>query len=263
VSERARVRLDDVSMVYPGGVEACRKASLDIRDGEFVSILGPSGCGKSTLLLLIAGLRRATGGQIYNGGTLVDGPQTDIGIVFQTPVLLDWLRVIDNVMLQVRARGLPEKEYRARAMSLLARVGLTGFEHVLPHQLSGGMSQRASVCRALIHDPDLLLMDEPFGALDALTREQMMLDLQMLMSGTNKTVVFVTHSIPEAVFLSDRVVVMTPRPGEMAHVIEVALPKPRQLSAQTSPQFIEHTANIVRIFQSYGLLTEEGSGRIE
>ena len=218
------VEIDAVAMTYSGRqglLEALRDISLCVERGEFVSLLGPSGCGKSTLLGLVAGLIVPSSGRVRIEGQVVTRPQTEIGIVFQTPVLLDWRRVLDNVLLQVEARRLPMEPYRQRARDLLARVGLAGFENAFPFELSGGMSQRVSVCRALVHDPPLLLMDEPFGALDALTRDQMMIDLQRLWSGTKKTVLFVTHSIAEAVFLSDRVVVLSPRPGQIDCIVEI------------------------------------------
>lgn len=255
-----QVELERVGMVYQareGAIEALRTLSLSINEGEFVSLLGPSGCGKSTLLMIVAGLLRPSFGRVTINGRLVDRPQVDVGIVFQNPVLLDWRRVLDNVMLQVEARSLPREAYRQRARDLLARVGLAGFERSFPFELSGGMSQRVSVCRALVHDPPLLLMDEPFGQLDALTRDQMMIDLHRLWSGSNKTVVFVTHSIPEAIFLSDRVVVMTPRPGQIDRIVEVDLPRPRRLSVRTTEAFVRQIQMILEIFQARGILVEE------
>lgn len=222
-----------------------------------MSILGPSGCGKSTLLMLIAGLYSPTHGQVRIGGQPVTQPRTDIGIVFQSPVLLDWRRVLDNVMLQVEARGLDKTRYRRRSLELLDAVGLTGFENAYPYALSGGMRQRVSICRALVHDPPLLLMDEPFGALDALTREQLMIDLQRMWAGGNQTVVFVTHSIREAVFLSDRVVVLSPRPGRFERVWQIDLPRPRQLQMTNSASFMRYTEEITDLFMSKGVIREE------
>ena len=196
-----------------------------MRGGEFLSIVGPSGCGKSTLAMLIAGLMRPTSGVIAVDGRAVSRPQTELGIVFQNAVLLAWRSALDNVLLQVEMRGLAARQYRDRAMELLRSVGLDGFERRLPHELSGGMRQRVAICRALIHDPPLLLMDEPFGALDALTRDQMTLDIQGICARGGKTVLFITHSITEAVFLSDRVLVMTPRPGRIDTTIDVDLPR--------------------------------------
>jgi NitT/TauT family transport system ATP-binding protein len=254
------VDLNKVSMVFKtraGEIQALTEVSLSIGEGEFVSLLGPSGCGKTTLLKVAAGLVKPTAGQAKISDKPVDRPQTDIGIVFQNPILLEWRRVLDNLLIQVEARKLPKEKYRDRAMELLASVGLAGFENAYPFELSGGMSQRVSVCRALIHDPGLLLMDEPFGALDALTRDQMMVDLQRLWLRGRKTVMFVTHSVSEAVFLSDRIVVMTPRPGSVSRVINVDLPRPRRLSMRSSDAFNRHQMAILALFESMGVLKED------
>jgi NitT/TauT family transport system ATP-binding protein len=259
-SDGRSVELRDVAMTFQaqtGQVEALRSVNLSIRPGEFISIVGPSGCGKSTMLKIVAGLIAATSGSVMVGGQVVDRPQTDIGFVFQRPVLLEWRSVLNNVMLQIEARKLPREPYLARARDLLAKVGLAGFERAYPFELSGGMSQRVSVCRALVHNPSLLLMDEPFGALDALTRDQMMVDLQRLWMGSRKTVLFVTHSVPEAIFLSDRVIVMTPRPGEIRRVIDVGLPRPRRLSMRTSESFGAAVEEILAMFESMGILRED------
>src|SRR4029453_1624187 len=216
---RPLIELEGVSKTYAssnGLVHALEGVSLDVPAGQFLSILGPSGCGKSTLILMIAGLLAPSAGVIRMAGRPVTHPQTDVGIVFQNPVLLDWRTVVRNVLLQVEARGLDLVSHRAKARDLLRAVGLEGFEDKYPFELSGGMRQRTAICRALIHDPPLLLMDEPFGALDALTREQMRLDIERLWLERRKTVVFITHSIPEAVLLSDRGVVMSPPPGRAA-----------------------------------------------
>jgi NitT/TauT family transport system ATP-binding protein len=260
--QRRAVDLKSVGMAFKGkaGVmQALEDVSLSIGEGEFVSLLGPSGCGKSTLLKIVAGLERPTSGEVAINGKKVDRPQTEIGIVFQSPVLLDWRRVLDNLMIQIEARKLPYHKYRQRALDLLASVGLTGFENSYPYELSGGMSQRVSVCRALIHDPSLLLMDEPFGALDALTRDQMMVDLQQIWLRSRKTVLFVTHSVPEAVFLSDRILVMTPRPGCISSVIDVDLPRPRRLSMRTSDAFNRCQIAILKLFEGMGVLKEEAT----
>jgi NitT/TauT family transport system ATP-binding protein len=250
-------RLGKVYATGEGRIQALQEATFSVRAGEFVSLLGPSGCGKSTLLMLAVGLLTPTTGQVVIDGRVVDRPQTDVGIVFQEPVLLDWRRVLENVMLQVEARRLPREPYRRRAVELLARVGLAGFERTYPFELSGGMRQRVSLCRALIHDPPLLVMDEPYGALDALTRDQAMVDLQRIWSANRKTVLFVTHHIPEAVFLSDRVVVMTPRPGRVERIIDVELPRPRRLQMRTSAAFGAYVQEILAIFQAHGILVEE------
>jgi NitT/TauT family transport system ATP-binding protein len=254
------VRLDAVSKVYrtrEGDLTALDRVSFDLSSGEFVSIVGPSGCGKSTLLMLVSGLMPATAGEIVIQGHRVTRAYTDLGIVFQRDALLDWRTVLDNVLLQVDVRRLDRKQYAPRARALLARVGLTEFESAYPWELSGGMRQRVAICRALVHDPPLLLMDEPFGALDALTRDQMVLDLQRLWLETRKTVLFITHSISEAVFLSDRVLVMSPRPGRIASVFAVDLPRPRTLAVRDAPEFIRHAAQIRQQFQAFGLLVEE------
>ena len=196
-------------------------------EGEFVALVGPSGCGKSTLLKLVSGLIPPSGGVIRVNRQPVRGPTASIGIVFQNPLLMAWRSTLRNVLLQIEIRGLPVADYRATAQELIELVGLEGFEDAYPHQLSGGMQQRVGLCRALIHDPDLLLMDEPFGALDALTREQMNAELQRIWMDRRKTVLFITHSISEAVYLADRVLVMSPRPGRIVGEINVDLPRPR------------------------------------
>jgi NitT/TauT family transport system ATP-binding protein len=233
---------------------ALASIDLSVAQGEFVAIVGPSGCGKSTLLRLIAGLLRPSAGEIVTNGHAVDRPVTDIGMVFQNPVLLDWRNVLDNVLVQVELRGQRAAAYRERAVALLEAVGLGDFLASHPRELSGGMRQRASIVRALIHDPPLLMMDEPFGALDALTREQMRIDLEALWLRTRKTVLFVTHSIDEAVLLADRVVVMSPRPGRIEQTIDIDLPRPRGIGARKAPAFVETTQLITRIFLSRGIL---------
>jgi NitT/TauT family transport system ATP-binding protein len=235
-------------------VVALERVDLDVEDGEFVCVVGPSGCGKSTLLRLIAGLAMPTRGAVTRHGVPVNRPQTDLGIVFQSPVLLEWRTVLDNVLLQLELRGEDPRPHRARAMELLASVGLAEFADRHPRELSGGMRQRAAIVRALIHEPQLLLMDEPFGALDALTREQMRIDLEALWLATRKTVLFITHSIDEAVLLADRVVVMSARPGRLERVLPIALERPRGLDARHSPAFIEATEAITSIFLSRGVL---------
>jgi len=235
-------------------VAALESISLDVAEGEFVSILGPSGCGKSTLLLIVAGLLPASAGEVRLAGRSVTRPQTEIGIVFQNPVLLDWRSVLRNVLLQIEGRGLDVAAYQPKAGELLRSVGLGGFEDKYPFELSGGMRQRTAICRALIHDPPLLLMDEPFGALDALTREQMRLDIERLWLGSRKTVLFITHSIAESVLLSDRVVVMSPRPGRVDGVFEIGLPRPRHLAVQESPDFGRYIKAITDLFLARGVL---------
>lgn len=210
-------------------VTALADISFTARQGEFVSVVGPSGCGKTTLLKILAGLARATSGVVRLAGSEVDGPRRDIGMVFQHATLLQWRTIAENVMVPIEVQRLDKRRYRRRAHELLELVGLDGFEDRYPNELSGGMQQRAGICRALVHDPDLLLMDEPFGALDAMTREHMNLELLRIWSEANKTVVFITHSITEAVFLADRVLVMSPRPGRVVDEVDVDLARPRDL----------------------------------
>lgn len=237
--------LDGVGMTYEaasGPVEAVRDVAFEVGDGEFVALVGPSGCGKSTLLRIVAGLRPATSGRVSVEGRAVTRPIPNVGMVFQAPVLLKWRAILDNVLLPAELSGLKAEHYRSRAEDLLRLVGLGDFAAKFPRELSGGMQQRASLCRALLLDPPLLLMDEPFGALDAMTRDEMNLELLRVWgeAGTGagrKTVVFVTHSIPEAVFLADRVVVMTPRPGRIARVVPVGLPRPRTVATRATAEF--------------------------
>jgi NitT/TauT family transport system ATP-binding protein len=253
----AHIVAEGVSKVFRRGASetvALDGVDLTVTEGEFLAIVGPSGCGKSTLLRLIAGLTAPTGGRLRIGDDGVAGPQTRLGIVFQSPVLLDWRKVLDNVLIQVELRGLDPKRYRDRAMALLEQVGLAEFHDRYPRELSGGMRQRAAIVRALIHDPPLLLMDEPFGALDALTREQMRIDLEALWLASHKTVLFVTHSIDEAVLLADRVVVMSPRPGRIEQIIPVDLPRPRGLAARKRPEFLAAAEAITTIFLERGVL---------
>lgn len=233
-------------------VEALGGITFDVAPHEFVSVIGPSGCGKSTLLRIISGLTPPSDGEVFAHGKRVDGPNPDVGIVFQSPVLLPWRTVLRNIELQVEVRHLPHAGYREKALGLLKMVGLEGFEGSYPNQLSGGMQQRVSICRALIHDPPLLLMDEPFGALDALTREQMNLELQRVWLETQKTVLFITHSIPEAVFLSDRVIVSSARPGKTKEVISVSLPRPRTLESMQMPEFFEAMDQARKAMESFG-----------
>jgi NitT/TauT family transport system ATP-binding protein len=240
-------------------VDALVDVSIDIERGSFVSFVGPSGCGKSTLLMIAAGLRRCTSGAVLVDGVPVVGPHGQAGIAFQNDTLLEWRSALNNVLLQVELRGLRKRDYRARARQLLRSVGLEEFEQRRPYELSGGMRQRVAICRALVHDPPVLLMDEPFGALDALTRDQMMLDLQNLWLESRKTVLFVTHSISEAVFLSDRVVVMTPRPGRIDSVLDIDLRRPRTLDSTSGPAFNGYVRSIREIFERRGVIRDEAA----
>jgi NitT/TauT family transport system ATP-binding protein len=253
------LRVDNLSKVYAtrdGPVRALDQISLTARRGEFLTILGPSGCGKSTLLMIASGLIPASSGGVFVESRAVDKPRTDIGIVFQGPVLLEWRTALGNVMLQAEAKRLDRAKAEKRARELLASVGLAGFEDKYPHELSGGMRQRVSICRALIHNPPQLMMDEPFGALDALTRDQLVLDLQKLWNETRMTVLFITHSVAEAVFLSDRVVVMTPRPGKIDRVIDIDLPRPRTLAMRETQRFADYNREILDLFLARGVLRE-------
>ncbi|OFX30282.1 MAG: hypothetical protein A2Z07_01610 [Armatimonadetes bacterium RBG_16_67_12] len=251
------VEVDHLDIVYrsaSGPVQALADVNLAVEPGEFVSILGPSGCGKSTLLLAVAGLVTPTRGEVRIDGTPVREPVREVGVVFQEHLLLDWRSVLDNVLLQVELRGARRSEYEAPARALLQRMGLGGFEAKLPFELSGGMRQRVAIARAIIHNPRLLLMDEPFGALDALTREQMRVDLERLWLDLRNTVLFVTHDIAEAILLSDRVAVVTSRPGQLADVIPIALPRPRTGDVQAGPEFLDYRARILGVLYKIGVL---------
>ena len=253
----AALEFAGVGKVYDtstGSVEALAGIDFNVKSGEFLSVLGPSGCGKSTLLALATGLEFPTKGTVTVAGRRVDRPVTDVGIVFQTDVLLDWRTVLGNIMLQIEMRDLDAARYVERARTLLKMVGLASFEDKRPFELSGGMRQRVSICRALVHDPGLLLMDEPFGALDAITREQMVMELHRIWDETRKSVVFVTHDIQEAIFLADRVMVMTPRPGRIAEMIEVDLPRPRSVTTKDSPRFLALVAHVRQLFVQAGIL---------
>jgi NitT/TauT family transport system ATP-binding protein len=250
------IRLKSVGKVYPtkrGEVQACAEVDLDIRQSEFVAIVGPSGCGKTTILKMVAGLIPYSAGTITVGGKIVDRPQTDVGIVFQDAIMLDWRDVLSNVLLQIDIRRMDRREHEPIALELLKATGLEGFERRKPYELSGGMRQRVSICRALVHDPPLLLMDEPFGALDALTREQISMDIQRVWLERRKTALHITHSIPEAVLLADRVVVMSPRPGRIVEIIDIDLARPRRLD-RLPPAFHDYVGRIRDIFKSKGVL---------
>ena len=239
-----------------GEVHALAEIDLSIAAGEFVSVVGPSGCGKSTLLMLISGLIAPTGGTIIVAGAPVKRAVGNVAIVFQRDVLLDWRTVLANVLLPVEIKKLNPATYRAKARELLRAVGLEEFEEKYPAELSGGMRQRVAICRALVQDPGLLLMDEPFGALDALTREQMNLDLQRIWLRNRNTVLFITHSIEEAVLLSDRVVVMSSRPGRIADIVHNNLPRPRGAHTRSEAHFLEHVERIRQHFLALGVLSE-------
>ena len=252
-AERRRpiIELQGVSKTYrtrDGDIPSLRPIDFTVGEGEFVVIVGPSGCGKTTLLKMLAGLLTPSGGEVRIEGKSITKPHSNIGIVFQTALLLPWRSVFGNVMMPVEVKGLPRAACEQRARDLLRLTGLQGFENKYPWQLSGGMQQRVAICRALVHDPKLMLMDEPFGALDALTREKMNVELQRIQGETGKTVLLITHSIPEAVFLADRVMVMNARPGNIAAVYDVPLPRPRTLDIMANPLFVEMTQKIRKHF---------------
>jgi NitT/TauT family transport system ATP-binding protein len=251
--------MSNVDVTYAsarGSVVALDGINFDLREGEFLSILGPSGCGKSTLLKCLAGLERPSSGTIRVGGAPLVGPAEGLGVVFQRDVLLDWRTVLDNVLLVAEFQRRDVSALRPKALQLLARFGLEAFADRYPWELSGGMRQRASICRALLTDPSLLLMDEPFGALDAMTRDDLNIELARLWQETRKTVMFITHSIAEAVFLSDRVVIMSRNPGRVVEIIDIDLPRPRALSVRESSQFAGYSKHIRHLFTKLGVLRE-------
>ena len=231
------IAVNGVSKVFPGGLEALRAVNIDIYPGEFVSFVGPSGCGKSTLLKLIGGLLSPSHGEIAVGGRRVDGPRRDVGVMFQTSVLFPWRTVLENVLLPIEVFGHERGSALDKARGILRMVGLGGREDAYPRELSGGMQQRAALSRVLITDPPIILMDEPFGALDEFTRERMNVELLRIWSERGQTIIFVTHSIAEAVFLSDRIVVMDTAPGRVLAVVDVPLARPRSIEMMKSPEF--------------------------
>jgi NitT/TauT family transport system ATP-binding protein len=252
--------IDGFSKLYPsprGDVLALDGIDLEVARGEFVSILGPSGCGKSTLLKCIAGIEPGTRGRISLGGAQLDGPPADLGMVFQRDILLDWRTILENVMLTAEFMRLDRAASQKEGLRLLGLFGLSGFEHHHPWELSGGMRQRAAICRALVGNPQLLLMDEPFGALDAMTRDELNIEMQHIWLQSRKTVVFVTHSIQEAVFLSDRVVVMSRNPGRIIENLTIDLPRPRPLALRATPGFNGYVAPLQALFQRAGMLKEK------
>jgi NitT/TauT family transport system ATP-binding protein len=253
---RAMISARGVQKRYngPKGLLALQDVTLDIAQGEFVSLLGPSGCGKSTFLRCLAGLEQPTAGKLLLDDRPIDGPPEKLGIAFQRDALLDWFSVLENAMLPADFGGYDRKAYEPRARELLAMVGLKEFADVYPSALSGGMRQRAAICRSLLLQPRLLLMDEPFGALDALTRDQLNVDLHHLWLKQRMTVGFVTHSISEAVFLSTRIVVFSGRPGSVAEDIRVDLPDERKLAVRDTPEFIRYTHHIRGLFEKMGLI---------
>jgi NitT/TauT family transport system ATP-binding protein len=256
-SRACAVDIAGVGKVYRsprGDVNALQSIDLDIAPAQFITVLGPSGCGKSTLLRCLAGLEQVTTGRIAIDGAAVTGPPDGLGVVFQRDVLFEWRTVLENVLLPVEVRGLRFDDWHDKAAALLGLLGLAGFENRHPWELSGGMRQRVSICRALLLEPRLLLMDEPFGALDAMTRDELNLELQRVWMADAKTLFFVTHSIPEAVFLGDRVVVMSPPPGRIVATIDVGLPRPRDLDARETAEFGAMVRDIRHLFQNMGVM---------
>ena len=251
------ISIRELSKGYPsrdGCVQALQQTSFSVKEGEFIAVVGPSGCGKSTLLKILAGLLPPSKGEAFLRGTPISGPRRDIGVVFQSPVLLPWRSILENVLLPVDVQRLSSDRYRKVALELLDLVGLQEFAHRYPWELSGGMQQRVAIARGLIHDPAMLLMDEPFGALDAMTREQMNLELQRIWLERKKTILFITHSIPEAVFLADRVLVMSSRPGRIMDDVQVDISRPRRLEAMNFPDFCARVSAIRAQFHAKGAL---------
>jgi NitT/TauT family transport system ATP-binding protein len=250
----ALIEADSLRKVYATRsgepIVAIRDATFSLQKGEFVSVVGPSGCGKTTLLHMLAGLLPKSGGRLTLNGSPISGPRRDVGVVFQTAEMLPWRNVLKNVLVPAEVQHLDRRVSEWRARQLLDLVGLAGFAERYPSELSGGMQQRVAIARALIHDPAILLMDEPFGALDALTREAMNLELQRIWMESGKTILFITHSIPEAVFLADRVLVMGARPSQLEAVVEVELPRPRGLALLGEERFGRYTTQIRRYFNA-------------
>jgi NitT/TauT family transport system ATP-binding protein len=246
------VRLNNVTKSHNRAELVLGPLNLEIAAQEIVAITGPPGCGKTTLLKMIAGLTAISGGEILLTGKKVEGPQIEVGFTFQNPVLLDWRTALENTMLRSELRGIDEENGEKRARELLISLGLAGHEHVRPPELSPGMRQRLSICQALFHDPALVLMDEPFDSLDSMTREQLALDLQRALMNRRRTVALATQSFGEAVQLSDRVIVLTARPGRVAQTLSIDLPRPRRLDKATTPLIADYTNSIRMIIQAHG-----------
>ncbi|GIE93342.1 ABC transporter ATP-binding protein [Paractinoplanes rishiriensis] len=250
------ITIDGVAQTFrgrSGPVEALRDINLTIGNGEFLAVIGRSGCGKSTLLRMISGLLKPTAGNVHVAGERVRSPRRDVAMVFQRPALLPWRSVEDNVLLPVEIFGWRKSDHKRQAEGLLEMTGLTGFRKRLPHELSGGMQQRVSLCRALIQNPKVMLMDEPFSALDALTREELAVELQRIHMELGTTIVFVTHSIQEAVLLADRVAVLSARPGRLRRLVEIPIPRPRTFGHNAH---LEQVATVSAELHSL-LLTDE------
>lgn len=251
------LKIDGLTVVYTtsrGSLTALSNVDLEVKSGEFVAVLGPSGCGKSTLLRIASGLIAPSTGSVFLGGGPVQGPRADVGIVFQQATLLPWKTIRENVLVPVRTLRQPLDAGMKKADELLELVGLSKFANHYPHELSGGMQQRVGIARGLVHNPSLLLMDEPFGALDAMTREYMTLELQSLWQSTGKSVLFITHSISEAVFLADRIVVLSPRPGKVLETLEIKLERPRRVETMSAPEFNALCNHLRALFGSLGVI---------
>jgi NitT/TauT family transport system ATP-binding protein len=256
IPQKPYIVIHDVGKTYAvegNPITALEDINIDIAPGEFISVVGPSGCGKSTLLKCVAGLQDITGGTIAIQDQKVLSPPDNMAIVFQRDVLLDWRTVLDNVLILVEFKGLRRQDYEQRAIELLGKYGLDGYANRYPWELSGGMRQRVAICRALIVNPELLLMDEPFGALDAMTRDDLNAELERLWYETRKTIIFITHGIDEAVYLADRVVVMARNPGRIAEIIPIDIPRPRPLSIRQTEEFGKYVKHIRHIFASMGV----------
>ncbi len=254
------LRFEHIGMKYKtltGYTEALIDVNFDINDGEFVTVLGPSGCGKSTFLFIGTGLTQPTSGKVLLDGKEITKPVKEVGFVFQDHLLLEWRTVLNNIMIQGEFRNLDKNITKVKAMELIRQVGLEGFENKYPWELSGGMQQRVSICRALVHEPQLLMMDEPYGALDALTREQMRVDLEKMWMQKKNTILFVTHDIDEAILLADKVVILTPRPGRVKEIVPVDLPRPRNMAVKESGEFLALRKRITEIFTEMGILNED------
>ncbi len=250
------LELHEVNRIYPserGALHALKDVSLSIQEGEFISIVGPSGCGKSTLLKCVAGLEQASSGSLSLQGQAITEPPRNMGVVFQRDLLLEWRNILDNVLLAAEFQGRKPRDLEPRARELLSLFGLGQFLHRMPRELSGGMRQRVSICRALLLDPQLLLMDEPFGALDPFTRDELNAELQRTWLATGKTVVFITHSIAEAVYLGSRVVIMGRGPGRIEEVVPVDIERPRGLDVRETPAFVDCVRHIRDTFRALGV----------
>lgn len=256
--EASWIEIRDLQKVYRPArsepTQALSDINLTVKRGEFISVVGPSGCGKTTLLKILAGIGGTSEGTVRIAGRGVDRPLPEVGMVFQAATLLPWRNILDNVLVPAQVQKLDKQVHLARAKELLQMVGLDGFEDKYPHELSGGMQQRAGICRALVNGPAVLLMDEPFGALDAMTREYMNVELLRIWRESQQTIVLVTHSITEAVFLSDRVVVLSPRPGRIEEIIDIDIPRPRSLGVMSSDEAGVYVNRIRQYFNAAGVI---------